>query len=402
MDSPRVLLVIGGGIAAYKTIELVRLLRGRGIAVSPVLTAGGSWFVTPLSLAAIAQETVRTDLFSLTDEAAMSHIELSRRADVVVVAPATADLIAKAANGLADDLASTLLLATDKPVLFAPAMNVRMWEHPATRRNRETLRADGGAFVGPNVGEMACGEVGPGRMAEPSEILAAIEARLEPAAARSPLRGRRALVTAGPTVEAIDPVRLLTNRSSGRQGYAIAARLAELGAEVTLVSGPTRLAAPAGARRVEVESAREMLAATRTALPVDVAVCVAAVSDWRVAETAETKIKKTGAEPPRIALVENPDILASLAAAGADRPPLVIGFAAETEELEAAARAKRARKGCDWILANDVSGGAVVGAQDNEVLFVTGAGVETWPRATKVEVARRLCERIVEHLSSGR
>src|SRR4051812_11914542 len=343
----RVLLIVGGGIAAYKALELTRLLRKAGVAVRPILTAAGAAFVTPLSLSALAEDRVYSELFSLTDEAEMGHIELSRSADLVVVAPATADLMAKAAAGLANDLASTALLATDKPVLMAPAMNVRMWEHAATRRNLATLTADGVSFVGPDEGAMACGEYGPGRMAEPAAIFEAVMAALGPAA--RPLAGKRALVTAGPTVEAIDPVRMLTNRSSGKQGYAIAGALAALGAKVTLVSGPTALAAPAGVTRVDVESAREMLAACEAALPADIAVCVAAVADWRPAEARAGKIKKGPAAPDPIALVENPDILASLSK-DRRRPCLVIGFAAETHDLEAHAQAKLARKGCDWIV----------------------------------------------------
>ena len=343
MTDKRVLLIVGGGIAAYKALELTRLLRKAGVAVRPILTASGAHFVTPLSLSALAEDAVRTDLFSLGDEAEMGHIQLSRSADLVVVAPATADLMAKAANGLADDLASTTLLATDKPVLMAPAMNVRMWRHPATRRNVATLTNDGVAFVGPDDGAMACGEVGPGRMAEPEVIFAAILSALESAARPRPLAGRHVLVTAGPTAEPIDPVRVLTNRSSGKQGYAIAGALAELGARVTLVSGPVALAAPAGVDRIKVETAREMQAACVSALPADAAVCVAAVSDWRPDAGFAVKLKKGHDGPPAVALVENPDILAGLAAAGPDRPALVVGFAAETNDLEANARAKLAR-----------------------------------------------------------
>ena len=391
MAEKRILLIVGGGIAAYKSLELTRLLRKAGVAVRPILTKAGAEFVTPLSLSALAEDKVYSELFSLTDEAEMGHIELSRSADLVVVAPATADLMAKAAQGLASDLASTTLLATDKPVLMAPAMNVRMWEHAATRRNLAILRADGVTFVGPDEGAMACGEYGPGRMAEPPAIFEAIMAMLGGTAC--PLAGKRALVTAGPTVEAIDPVRMLTNRSSGKQGYAIASALAALGAEVTLVSGPTALAAPAGVKRVDVESARDMLAACEAALPADVAVCVAAVADWRPADASTGKIKKTGKAAKPIALVENPDILAALSK-DARRPRLVIGFAAETNDLEAHAKAKLAKKGCDWIVANDVSIAGTMGGDQNAVALVSADGIERWERMAKGEVARRLAERI--------
>ena len=397
MSEQRILLIVGGGIAAYKALELARLLRQAGVAVRPILTAAGAQFVTPLSLSAICEDKVYCELFSLTDEAEMGHIELSRSADLVVVAPATADLMAKAAHGLAGDLASTTLLATDKPVLMAPAMNVRMWEHPATRRNLAILQADGVAFVGPDEGVMACGEFGAGRLAEPAAIFSRIMQALNGAAAK-PLAGKRALVTAGPTAEPIDPVRMLTNRSSGKQGYAIAQALAGLGAQVTLVSGPTALAAPAGVARVEVETAREMLAACQAALPADLAVCVAAVSDWRPDSVGAVKIKKGGGIPPSLALVENPDILAALAQ-GPDRPRLVVGFAAETHDLEAYARAKLAKKGCDWIVANDVSVEGTMGGDDNAVALVSAAGVERWDRMSKTEVARKLAARIAEELT---
>ena len=387
---------MGGGIAAYKALELTRLLRKAGVAVRPILTAAGAAFVTPLTLSALAEDKVYTELFSLTDEAEMGHIELSRAADLVVVAPATADLMAKAAQGLAGDLASTTLLATDKPVLMAPAMNVRMWTHAATQRNLATLKADGVAFVGPDEGAMACGEFGFGRMAEPPAILAAIMTML--AGGPKPLAGRRAIVTAGPTAEPLDPVRMITNRSSGKQGYAISAALAALGAEVTLVSGPTALPAPAGVRRVDVESARDMLAACEAALPADIAVCVAAVADWRPAETSHRKIKKGGAAPDPIALVENPDILASLSK-GPARPRLVVGFAAETDDVEAHAKAKLAKKGCDWIVANDVSIAGTMGGDDNAVAIISAAGVERWTRMAKADVAEKLATRIAEALS---
>ncbi len=415
MGGKRILLIVGGGIAAYKALELVRLLRKAGVAVQPILTRGGAQFVTPLSLAALSGAEVRSELFSLTDEAAMGHIELSRSADLVLVAPATADLMAKAAAGLADDLASTTLLATDKRVLMAPAMNVRMWEHPATRRNLAALQADGVAFVGPDEGEMACGEYGEGRMAEPQAICDAALALLgdpldlpRPPALAPPrpqtLRGRRILVTAGPTAEAIDPVRVLTNRSSGKQGYAIAAALAELGAEVTLVSGPVALATPPGVRRVDVESAREMLAACQAALPADAAVCVAAVADWRPETSQASKIKKgAGGQAASLALVENPDILATLARKGPQRPALVVGFAAETDEVEAHAKAKLKRKGCDWIVANDVSvpegGAGVMGGDVNQVMLITAQGVERWDAAPKTAIGRALASRIAEALT---
>jgi len=392
------LLIVGGGVAAYKALELTRLLRKAGIGVRPVLTSAGAQFVTPLSLAALAEDKVYSELFSLTDEAEMGHIQLSRSADLVVVAPATADLMAKAAQGLAGDLASTTLLATDKPVLMAPAMNVRMWEHPATQRNLATLKADGVTFVGPDEGAMACGEYGPGRMAEPDAIFQAIVAALAGPAAR-PLAGKRAIVTAGPTAEPIDPVRFLSNRSSGKQGYAIAEALAALGCEVTLVSGPTALAAPAGVRRVQVETARQMLAACQAALPADLAVCVAAVADWRPADEGAVKIKKTGDAPPALRLVENPDILATLSAAGPGRPRLVVGFAAETNDVEAYAQAKLARKGCDWIVANDVSVEGVMGGDDNTVSIVSAEGVERWDKTAKSDVATKLAERTAKALA---
>jgi phosphopantothenoylcysteine decarboxylase/phosphopantothenate--cysteine ligase len=395
----RVLLIVGGGIAAYKALELVRLLRKGGYAVRAVLTRSGEQFVTPLALGALTEDKVYQDLFSLTDEQEMGHIQLSRDADLVVVAPATANLMAEAANGLAGSLASTLLLATDKPVLMAPAMNVRMWLHPATVRNRARLEADGVAFIGPEDGEMACGEYGPGRMAEPEAIFETVRALLAGAAGR-PLRGRRVLVTAGPTFEPIDPVRGLTNRSSGKQGYAVAQALAALGAEVVLVSGPTALPTPPGVRRVDVETAVEMEAAAREVLPVDAAVCVAAVADWRPEAVAGLKVKKSGG-PATVRLVENPDILAGLSRPGPERPRLVVGFAAETDDVDNHARAKLAKKGCDWIVANDVSAasGGVFGADENTVALVTRQGVERWERASKAGVARRLAEKIAETLA---
>ena len=396
MSDKRILLIVGGGIAAYKSLELVRLLRKAGVGVRPILTRAGAEFVTPLSLAALCEDKVHSELFSLTDEAEMGHIELSRSADLVVVAPATADLMAKAAHGLAGDLAATTLLATDKPVLMAPAMNVRMWEHPATRRNLATLKADGVRFVGPDEGAMACGEFGFGRMAEPAAIFEAVMAALEGPAAR-PLADKRAIVTAGPTAEPIDPVRMLTNRSSGKQGFSIAKALADLGAEVTLVAGPVAVPTPAGVKRVDIETAREMLAACEAALPADIAVCVAAVSDWRPETAAGSKMKKGAGGPPAISLVENPDILATLSRS-ARRPRLVVGFAAETDDVEAYAQAKLARKGCDWIVANDVSIAGTMGGDDNAVSIVTAGGVERWDRTAKSEVARKLALRMAQAL----
>jgi phosphopantothenoylcysteine decarboxylase/phosphopantothenate--cysteine ligase len=395
----RVLLIVGGGVAAYKALELARLFRKADVAVRPILTAAGAEFVTALSLSAICEDKVYTDLFSLTDEAQMGHIELSRSADLVVVAPATADLMAKAANGLAGDLAATALLATDKPVLMAPAMNVRMWLHAATQRNLAQLAADGLRFVGPDEGAMACGEFGPGRMAEPPAIFEAAMAMLGDAprtAAGAPLAGRHVLVTAGPTEEPIDPVRVITNRSSGKQGYAIAAALAELGARVTLVSGPTALASPPGVTRVEVGAALEMLAACEAALPADAAVCVAAVADWRLDEAFAVKLKKSRDGPPTLRLVEN---LATLSARGPRRPKLMVGFAAETNDLEAQATAKLKRKGCDWIVANDVSAEGIMGGDENEVLLICADKIDRWPRSSKAEVARRLAARIAEALA---
>jgi phosphopantothenoylcysteine decarboxylase/phosphopantothenate--cysteine ligase len=405
------LLIVCGGIAAYKTLELIRRLREQGASVRCILTRGGAQFVTPLSLAALSGDKVYDDLFSLTDEAEMGHIELSRDADLLVVVPATADILAKMTAGIADDLATTALLATDKPVLVAPAMNVRMWEHPATRANVAVLESRGVLRVGPGVGDMACGEFGEGRMAEPAEILGAIETFFRgdaasvtpsagsPAKAR-PLEGRKALVTSGPTHEAIDPVRYIANRSSGKQGHAIARALAGLGADTTLVSGPTSLADPVGISVIHVESAREMLDACQQVLPVDVAVCAAAVSDWRTAEEAGQKLKKNGAGPPTLSLTENPDILKTLGEAGNLRPGLVVGFAAETEKVVEHAKAKRDKKGADWILANDVSPATgTFGGDANVIHLIDETGVEDWPRMSKEEVARRLAERIAENIS---
>lgn len=403
LSGRKILLIVGGGIAAYKALELVRLLRKGGVEVRTILTAAGAAFVTPMSLAALTGHPVRSELFMPEDETAMGHIELSRWADLVVVAPATAGLIARAANGLADDLASTALLATDKRVLLAPAMNVRMWLHPAVQANVERLRGfeglHGAAMVGPDEGEMACGEFGPGRMAEPPAILNAIQALLDGPDGR-PLAGRRAVVTAGPTFEPIDPVRGLTNRSSGKQGYAIAEALARLGAEVTLVSGPVALAAPVGVDRVQVETAREMQAAVAAALPADIAVMSAAVADWRVDGVASGKIKKAPGGPPLLSLIENPDILAGVSKAGKARPKLVVGFAAETTDLEANARSKLSRKGCDWIVGNDVSDD-VFGADGNTVtLFTRDGAAEAWPRQSKTGVATKLAARIADHFKA--
>jgi len=396
MDGKRILLVISGGIAAYKTLDLIRRLREHGAVVRCVLTAAASHFVTPLSVAALSESRVYQDLFSLTDESEMGHIRLTREADLVVVAPATANILAKMAAGIADDLASTLLLASDAPILVAPAMNVVMWEHPATQRNLAVLRERGVHVVGPAAGELACGETGAGRMEEPEAILAAVRALVAHGAA---LAGRRALVTSGPTFEPIDPVRFLGNRSSGRQGHAIAAALAELGADTVLVSGPTSLPDPPGVSVRRVETALEMLAACRAELPVDVAVCAAAVADWRVDAPLERKLKKTGRRTPELRLVENPDILAAIAGADA-RPLLVVGFAAETEDVAANAAAKRLANGCDWIVANDVTpGSAVLGGDRNTVQLVTGDGVEPWPSMSKAEVARRLAQRIAAALA---
>ncbi|RMD49334.1 MAG: bifunctional phosphopantothenoylcysteine decarboxylase/phosphopantothenate--cysteine ligase CoaBC [Alphaproteobacteria bacterium] len=397
LEGRRILLVIGGGIAAYKSLELIRLLRGRGAAVTPVLTRAGEEFVTPLSVAALAGEPVHRDLFDLTREAEMGHIALTRRADLVVVAPATADLMARMAGGHADDLASTLLLASDKPVLIAPAMNHRMWTHPATARNRARLAADGVRILDPAVGDMACGEHGPGRMREPVEILAEIEAML----GAGPLSGRRIIVTSGPTREPIDPVRYIANRSSGAQGAAIARALAALGAEVVFVTGPAEVPPPAGVQVVEVETARQMLEAVEAALPADAFVAAAAVADWRVAEAAAQKLKKGAGGAPTLTLAENPDILATVARHPERRPRLVVGFAAETENVLDHAREKRRRKGCDWIVANDVSPGTgIMGGAENAVTLITPEGEESWPRLPKEEVARRLAARIAEALGA--
>ena len=398
MRDKRILLIIGGGIAADKALILIRLLRGAGAAVTPVLTRAGAEFVTALSVGALAGEKVHEALFDLTSEAAMGHIELSRSADLIVVAPATADLMAKMATGRADDLASTLLLATDTPVLIAPAMNVRMWQHPATQRNIAILRGDGIRFVGPDDGEMACGEFGPGRLAEPEAIFAAIRAAL----AAGPLAGRHVLVTSGPTHEPIDPVRYIANRSSGAQGTAIAAALRDLGARVSFVTGPASVPPPEGVAVIRVETAAEMLAAVEAALPADAAVMAAAVADWRVANAGGQKMKKQAGRLPELSFAENPDILATVSQ-GPRRPRLVVGFAAETEEVVSHARAKRLRKGCDWIVANDVSPATgIMGGAENAVTLITGSGEETWERAPKEAVAQRLALRIAEELTGDK
>ena len=392
----RILLIIGGGIAAYKALDLIRRLREQGAAVTPVLMRAGEEFVTPLSVSALAAQKVYRDLFDLTDEAEMGHIELSRAADLVVVAPATADLMAKMAGGLANDLASTLLLATDKRVMIAPSMNVRMWDHPATQRNFAQLQADGVMVVGPGEGPMACGEFGPGRMAEVPDIVAAIRAAL----GDGPLKGRHVLVTSGPTHEPIDPVRYIANRSSGAQGAALAAALRDLGARVSFITGPASVPAPAGVDVVAVETAQQMADAVAAALPADAAVFAAAVADWRVANAAGQKMKKDGTgKPPALEFAENPDILARVAQMGDGRPRLVVGFAAETEHVADHATAKRARKGCDWIVANDVSPETgIMGGAENAVTLITGQGAESWPRLPKAEVARRLALRIADAL----
>ena len=395
----RIVLIIGGGIAACRALELIRLLRGQGADVSPVLTAGGAQFVTPLSVAALAGAPVRTALFDLDDTAGMGHIQLSRAADLVVVAPATADLMAKMAGGQADDLALALLLASDKRVLIAPAMNPRMWGHPATQRNLATLRGDGVLTVGPEIGDMACGEHGPGRMAEPAAILQAIAEALGEWQA-GPLSGRHVIVTSGPTHEPIDPVRYIANRSSGQQGAALAASLRDLGARVSFVTGPATTPPPTGVDVIAVETAQQMLQAVEAALPADAAVMAAAVADWRVANAGAQKMKKQAGSLPVLEFAENPDILARLSR-HPQRPGLVVGFAAETETVVAHAEAKRARKGCDWIVANDVSPATgIMGGAENAVHLITEGGVEDWPRLPKDQVARRLAERIAQALGN--
>jgi phosphopantothenoylcysteine decarboxylase/phosphopantothenate--cysteine ligase len=399
VQGKRILLIVGGGIAAYKALELVRRLKERGASVRAILTPGGAKFVTPLSFSALSEDKTYTDLFYLKDEVEIGHIRLSREADLVVVAPATADLIAKMATGLANDLASTVLLATDKKALVAPAMNVRMWQHPATRRNVATLRTDGVHFVGPDEGEMACGEYGPGRMAEPDSIIDAIEGLLA-AKQQGPLSGRHVLITSGPTYEAVDPVRYLANRSTGKQGHALAHAAAALGARVTLVSGPVALPDPGGVHVVKVETAREMLDEVLEALPADIAICAAAVADWRVVEEAPQKLKKDDGEAS-LTLIQNPDILATIAIGGPQRPDLVIGFAAETENLIDNSIQKRQAKGADWIVANNVSASTgIMGGDQTCVHLVTSAGVEDWPPMGKEEMAMRLVSRAAEALST--
>lgn len=396
LGGKRILLIIGGGIAAYKCLDLIRRLRERGASVTPVMTRAAEEFVTPLSVAALAGEEVHRDLFDLTKEAEMGHIQLSRVADLVVVAPATADLMGKMAGGLASDLATTLLMATDTPVLCAPAMNVRMWDHPATQRNLAQLRADGIRFVGPNDGDMACGEFGPGRMAEPLEIIAAIEQSL----GAGPLAGKRVIVTSGPTQEPIDPVRYISNHSSGAQGTAIARALAALGAEVVFVTGPAEVPPPDGVQVVRVETAQQMSDAVDAALPVDAGVFAAAVADWRVDGASDRKLKKSRDGTPALEFAENPDILKRVSHMGAGRPALVVGFAAETDDVIAHATAKRARKGCDWIVANDVSPATgIMGGAENAVVLITDQGAEEWPRMGKDAVAAQLAERIAAALT---
>ena len=391
-----ILLIISGGIAAYKSLDLIRRMRERGASVTPVMTQAASEFVTPLSVSALAGVQVYQDLFDLTAESDMGHIQLSRSADLIVVAPASADLMAKMANGLANDLASTLLLATDTPVLIAPAMNVRMWDHPATQRNLAQLVADGVHIVGPNPGDMACGEYGPGRMSEPLEIIDAIAAHFAP----RPLDGHKILVTSGPTHEPIDPVRYIANRSSGAQGTAIAAALRDLGADVRFVTGPADVPPPSGVHVIQVESAQDMFDAVKANLDVSCAIFAAAVADWRVENASGSKIKKQNGALPELSLIENPDILAHVAQLGTDaRPPLVIGFAAETDDVIENATAKRARKGCDWIVANDVSPETgIMGGRENQVILVTEQGADQWPRLSKGDVAAKLAERIADQI----
>lgn len=396
---PSILLIIGGGIAAYKSLELIRECARRGIKTRAILTRGGSEFITPLSVSGLSGEKTFTELFDVTDESEMGHIQLSRSADLVVVAPATADLMAKAANGHANDLASTALLATDKPVMMAPAMNVRMWEHAATQRNLNTLRDDGVIIIGPDKGDMACGEFGPGRMTEPSAIANQIEswfAKNQP----GPLTGKRILVTAGPTHEPLDPVRYIANRSSGKQGYAIAVALRNLGADVTLISGPTDITPPVGMNVKQIETARQMLAATEESLPVDCAICCAAVADYRPEIETNHKIKKERGGLTAIPLAENPDILKTISRHPSQRPELVVGFAAETDDVLGHAESKRERKGCDWIVANDVSPATgTMGGDRNTVTILSDGGDENWPDLPKEEVARMLAEKIVQNLT---
>lgn len=396
----RILLIISGGIAAYKSLDLIRRLRERGAELRCVLTAGGAEFITPLSVASLSESPVYTDLWSLKDESEMGHIRLSRECDLIIIAPASANILAQMANGLASDLATTTLLAADKPILIAPAMNQMMWGHAATQANIATLRQRGVHQIGPGSGEMACGETGSGRMAEPLEIVAAATDLLR---GNGPLRGKRAIVTSGPTVEPLDPVRFISNRSSGKQGQAIAASLACAGAETIMISGPTGLAPPPGVKTIFVETAQEMLDACVNTLPADIAVCAAAVSDWRAADMAGQKLKKTGNGPPSIALAENPDILASLSTRNDRRPALVVGFAAETENIIEHARAKIAKKGCDWLLANDVGGDTgTFGGDNNRIRFLTRDGrTEDWPDMRKTDVANELVNRIAQHFAQS-
>ncbi len=397
LDGKRLLLIIGGGIAAYKCLDLIRRVKERGMTVRVILTKGGEQFVTPLSVSSLSGEKTYTDLFSLTDEVEMGHIRLSREADLILVAPATADMMAKMVSGIADNLATTALLATDKPVMIAPSMNSQMWHHAATQRNFAQLQKDSILVIPPSSGDLACGEVGEGRLAEVEDMVAALESFFTPT---GPLVGKHVIITAGPTYEAIDPVRYIANRSSGKQGYAIARALRDFGARVSLVSGPTSLSAPRGMAVINIESASEMLAACQNALPADIAICVAAVADWRVASEATQKIKKQDGELPPLQLKENPDILESLARTTDNRPSLVIGFAAETENVSANAKAKLARKGCDWIVANDVStidGQSVMGGDHNRVSLITATDTENWDNAHKHEVAERLARKIENH-----
>ncbi|PCI33163.1 MAG: bifunctional phosphopantothenoylcysteine decarboxylase/phosphopantothenate--cysteine ligase CoaBC [Alphaproteobacteria bacterium] len=399
LDGKRLLLIIGGGIAAYKCLDLIRRLRERGMTVRVILTRSGEQFVTPLSISGLSGEKTYTDLFSLTDEVEMGHIRLSREADLVLVAPATADMMAKMAAGIADNLATTALLATDKPVMLAPSMNSQMWHHAATQRNIAQLKQDGILMIPPGSGQLACGEVGAGRLAEVDDMVAALETFFRPS---GPLAGKHVLITAGPTYEAIDPVRYIANRSSGKQGYALARALRDLGARVSLVSGPTNLPEPAGIETIQIESAREMLAACEKALPADVVLCVAAVADWRTSQEMDQKIKKQNGALPPLDLVENPDILKMLATPGDNRPALVIGFAAETETVAAHAQAKLDRKGCDWIVANDVSlknGQSVMGGDHNQVSLLTATGTEDWDSAPKDQVAKRLADKIEQYFT---
>ncbi len=395
IQNKRILLIIGGGIAAYKSLDLIRRLREQGAKVQALLTAGGAEFITPLSVSSLTGEKTYSDLFSLTDEAEMGHIRLSRESDLILVAPATADLMAKMAAGLAGDLATTVLLAANVPVMICPSMNVEMWNHPATKRNMNVLRKDGIQVVAPAAGDLACGEVGQGRLADVADIVKAAQFFFD---RPGMLTGKKALVTAGPTYEAIDPVRYIANRSSGKQGYAIAAALAATGAEVALISGPTSLAVPFNVHRINVESADQMLESSMAELPADIAVCVAAVADWRAEKAVEHKIKKNGKNPPALKLTTNPDILQTLSKSGKMRPGLVIGFAAETENIVKNGQKKRGKKGCDWIVANDVSPGTeTMGGARNSVHLITDKGIESWPEDTKEGVARALAKRISEY-----